>query len=411
MHRFLSSMRQRLPSPKDPAVCYVPGDLFFIERVDIPSGLSESEADAYVQTALEGMSPFALDHLMWGWVRVPGSGNTAFLYAALSEKVQPRLPEEMGSGVHVFPSFLPFLGMIPDRPVIRTAVCGDSVSVFLFDRAAEMPVEVHSTTPECGIGQSSASVVRQDMLRALGLRGWEVDPTLYSSDEPVWERSDALSFQVRGADESSSGSSASSGVAGLRLQGHALWNADIRPNATKQTLERSSVWSRRLWKTTAVVGITLMVLFALEWVAIGLNARVKSQKQLLETQAPKVAAIESKFRNIEVFQQGAAASLQPLVMLDIINRMRPDEVYFTEVKARDGNVLEIQGMSEQNGVELLNRFRAALSGSSDLAEVSLDVTSITQGSARFSLVAKFNELSHHQSDDGAPANPESEPSS
>lgn len=118
MHRFLSSMRQRLPSPKDPAVCYVPGDLFFIERVDIPSGLSESEADAYVQTALEGMSPFALDHLR-GWVRVPGPGNTAFLYAALSEKVQPRLPEEMGSGVHVFPSFLPFLGMIPDRPVIR----------------------------------------------------------------------------------------------------------------------------------------------------------------------------------------------------------------------------------------------------------------------------------------------------
>lgn len=70
------------------------------------------------------------------------------------------------------------------------------------------------------------------MLRALGLRGWEVDPILYSSDEPVWERSDALSFQVRGADESSSGSSASSGVAGLLLQGHALWNADIRPNAT-----------------------------------------------------------------------------------------------------------------------------------------------------------------------------------
>ena len=273
MHRFLSSMRQRLPSPKDPALCYVPGDLFFIERVDIPSGLSASEADAYVQTSLEGMSPFSLDHLMWGWLRVPGSGNTAVVYAALNEKVQARLPEGMGSGVHVFPSFLPFLGMIPDRPMIRTAVCGDSVSVYLYDRAGELPVEVHTTTPEGGIGQGGASVVRQDMLRALGLRGWEVDPAVYSIDEPLWERSDALSFSVRVADQSSSGSSASSGQAALLLQGHALWNADIRPFSNKQTLERSSVWSQRLWKATAVVGITLMVLFALEWVAIGLNAR------------------------------------------------------------------------------------------------------------------------------------------
>ena len=94
-------------------------------------------------------------------------------------------------------------------------------------------------------------------------------------------------------------------------------------------------------------------------------------------------------------------------MLDIINRMRPDEVYFTEVKARDGNTLEIQGMSEQNGVDLLNRFRAELSASSQLSEVSLDVTSITQGSARFTLVAKFNELPHPQPAEAPAINPES----
>ena len=403
MHRFLSRMRQRLPSPKDPAVFFVPGDLFFTERVEIPSGLSLSESDAYVQTALEGMSPFALDHLMWGWIRVSGPQDSAMVYAALAEKVQPHLPEGMGTGVHVFPSFLPFLGMVPDRPMVRAGVCGDSVSVLLFDRASDLPAEIHTTTPENGLGDSGAPAVRQDMLRALGLRGWEIDPVLYSNESPLWERSDSMICPV-----SAFGSEPDASVgSGLSLEGHALWNADIRPFSQKMTLEKSSVWGRRLWKSTAVIMITLAALIALEGVAIGLKARVKSQKEWIELQAPRVAAIESKFRNIEVFQQGAAASLQPLVMLDIINRMRPDEVYFTEVKARDGNTLEIQGMSEQNGVDLLNRFRAELSASSQLSEVSLDVTSITQGSARFTLVAKFNELPHPQPAEAPAINPES----
>ncbi|MBN2233795.1 MAG: PilN domain-containing protein [Opitutales bacterium] len=403
MHRFLSSMRQRLPSPKDPAVFFVPGDLFFTERVEIPSGLSVSESDAYVQTALEGMSPFSLDHLMWGWIRLSGTHDSAMVYAALAEKVQPRLPDGMGSGVHVFPSFLPFLEMVPDRPMVRAGVCGDSVSVLMFDRASDLPAEIHTTTAESGLGDSGASVVRQDMLRALGLRGWEIDSALYSHEMPVWERSDAMICPVCAL-----GSEPEAFVGtGLRLEGHALWNADIRPFSQKLTLEKSSVWGRRLWKATAVILITLAALIGLEGVAVGLKARVKSQKEWIERQAPRVAAIESKFRNIEVFQQGAAASLQPLVMLDIINRMRPDEVYFTEVKARDGNTLEIQGMSEQNGVDLLNRFRSELSASSQLAEVSLDVTSITQGSARFTLVAKFNELPHPQPAEAPAVNPES----
>ena len=79
-------------------------------------------------------------------------------------------------------------------------------------------------------------------------------------------------------------------------------------------------------------------------------------------------------------------------MLDIVNRVRPDELYFGEVKAFEGNKLQIDGMAETNGTALINQFRDELNKLEVLESVSVEITRINQGAAYFRASLQFKEL-------------------
>ena len=86
---------------------------------------------------------------------------------------------------------------------------------------------------------------------------------------------------------------------------------------------------------------------------------------------------------MQVFESGSAAQLQPLSMLDIVNEARPDGIYFGEVRAFEGNKLQVDGMADENGTALINRFRDELNKLDKLESVSVEITRTNLGVSYF----------------------------
>ena len=50
-------------------VLLVPGEIFYCHSSTLPPEITDSEIDQFVELSLEGLSPFPLDQLSWGYLR------------------------------------------------------------------------------------------------------------------------------------------------------------------------------------------------------------------------------------------------------------------------------------------------------------------------------------------------------
>ena len=66
----LSLLRAGPPPPK---VAFLPDALFFTRSVPVTKDATPTEAAAQAELALEGLSPFPLAQLYYGWFWVPGA--------------------------------------------------------------------------------------------------------------------------------------------------------------------------------------------------------------------------------------------------------------------------------------------------------------------------------------------------
>ena len=362
---------------------FLPGGIFYTERMEFPAAISAHEVESVIETLLEAHAPFPLEQLNFGAV-IDRSRGEAFVYAALRDQLS-LVDVETDSKEAQFPCFLPFLQFRENKPCMLTAVTGNQLSLLVFDKADSLPCEVHCVSMEDGDGDAAyIERVRADLLRDLPWIQLPLHPELFTWDHVEQNWKNEKTFVATGSEQSE-----------LRMTLNAMdvSFADVRDRELKQQALNSAKWNQKLWLTTLISVAGLLVVGLLATVNWIWSMGIESKTELVAERQAKVDAIEAKERNLQVFESGSAAQLQPLAMLDIINRVRPDGVYFGEVKAFEGSQLQVDGMAEENGTRLINQFRDELNKLAGLESVSVEITRINQGVAYFFRAnVQFKEL-------------------
>lgn len=366
------------------AYVFVPGRDFFTEKISLPVGLSGNDMEDAISTQLEVIAPFHEEQLSWG-VFFNENPESALVFATLKKELE--LGEDQEHALETtpcFPSFLPFIGFVAETPSILCGVNGSSISLLVFDRAGELPAEVHSILMESAdITDELVAKVCADMLREMPWVDLPVVKEIYHFETVGENWKHDLSFHSI---------TASGGVISLELPGKQIYFADIREKSVKRKFLSNSRMNSWLWVGTmgsiaAILVLSLLSLGVWVW-----NQQIMGVERKVADQQLKVDSIEAKSRNLLAFESGSAARLQPLAMLDIMNRYRPDGIFFSEIMAFEGKRLQIEGAAEINGTTLVNQFKSQLDQLDALKSNSIEITRISQGATFFQINVEFNDL-------------------
>ncbi|MCG8527745.1 MAG: PilN domain-containing protein [Opitutales bacterium] len=358
---------------------WVSGARLVVERLDLHSSLSSEEIEEACLNSLEIHSPFPLEQISWGYW-TDREKETALVYATMAKN------GALEHGDPFLPSFLPFLECKVSDPKVVTTVNDRTVSLLVFDKAEQLPADVLSVEVE-GEHELTDELVRQ--IRSDIAREWlnGSNPSLedeiwwYASFEENWKRE--LTF----VSQNSKGDRLETEISPKKLS-----QADLRDSDSSRKSFNEGRLSIGLWLAGLVSLGILAVCLILSLVLVIWTSQVSAKENRVEEQKPKVLEIEAKSKNLEVFEGGAAARLQPLAMLELVNKVRPNGIYLEQVKAYEGNRIEVEGRSSAQGTALVNEFRQKLENAPFITTVNMQITQITNGITYFRLSLEFMEL-------------------
>ena len=105
--KYISSETEQTPQSD---VLILPAEYFFAESVKVPSNITTSELADFAELSMEGIAPFPLDQLRWGFL-TSLDGKSALIYAALNERLKRAGLTKLENYNWVFPDFSAFKGI------------------------------------------------------------------------------------------------------------------------------------------------------------------------------------------------------------------------------------------------------------------------------------------------------------
>ncbi|TVP79204.1 MAG: hypothetical protein EA353_06800, partial [Puniceicoccaceae bacterium] len=85
-------------------VLILPSALFFIERIEVPAALDASELDDFAELSMEGLAPFPLEQLNWGFL-VDSERTVLLLYATPKDRLKRTGYDKLEAYTWVLPDF------------------------------------------------------------------------------------------------------------------------------------------------------------------------------------------------------------------------------------------------------------------------------------------------------------------
>src|SRR5271165_4474541 len=109
-----------LPKPKPTAsdrkkAVLLPDHAFFVRVVPLAAGTLPAEVSGQVELALEGLTPFSVAHLCYGYFAAPGA-DRVLVYAAYRRKFTVEDAAAWAEADVVLPTFATCLGLAADEP-------------------------------------------------------------------------------------------------------------------------------------------------------------------------------------------------------------------------------------------------------------------------------------------------------
>lgn len=331
-----------------PPVLILPGHLFFVERIELPEALDNSEIEDFAELSLEGMAPFPIEQLYWGFI-YSESSSSLMVYAAFRDRVKALGFDQLDSYTWVLPDFATLSGAYFPEPTTLVLEGEDACSRIHFDVGETLPLRIYaapSSNDHAEDGKNSPVLRVELESTKVNDRGL---PTFHF--QAIDRSNDALgNWRELSPTETD------------------LWRADVRDAAFK-TNERNT---RRLtkWVTRSTAyAILLAVLFVLLEGALYIgNIWLETQRAEIAEQATAVRTIEDKQSLMNKLDQVAQNELRPIAILGALNESRPSGIYFTSTVTEGQNKIIIEGIAST--VNELNSYITGLqtSGRFELIE-------------------------------------------
>lgn len=384
VQKLAARLRDRLPVR---ALGLVPAHAFFGRKVDIPEGLSREEKNAFLELFLESKAPFPIEQLMWGFVS-SANGSSAFVYATPKVRLRQLGMEDPQAFSQLLPGFLVKLGDVFDQPTVRFIVNGPAISAVFQDAGEAIPGKVISRPlPSIAPTDDALLELRKQLLDSLQLDGHEPEDGLWVVDSIAIDDNFNCSAVVR---HLAANASSASLVHSILLLGDALWDADLRDAEYAGTERQNRRRSAILWKALRLAGLAAVLLLIFNAAGLGLTAFNSYREATIDRLSAQAIRVENKFTLANRLTESTEEDIRPFALVEAINPVRPDSIYYIRTRSRGFNRLEIEGESEQ-GVNPVNEFAAALEQLPFMASVEQNVQT-RNNQTSFTFTLRFSQL-------------------
>jgi hypothetical protein len=359
------------PGPVAKKVVLLPDHAFFVRVMPLAPETPPAGIPAQVELALEGLSPFPVAQLCYGYFCPPGAGRM-LVYAAYRRHFTVDDAAEWADADAVLPAFAAWLGLAPAGPTALLVTGADFVTALGWDGHDIVPavVVIHPVAPDAPPGERTAL---QEKLMA----------QLQHLPPPVAVAVPA-GTSSRDGDE---GLEFTDGKLTSHLTTAQLDTLDVRDKAALAARRRDRARNLHLWRAflgcAAALGLAAVLQLGLKGGRLWLDSRAA----LAAAQAPAVQDIETKHNLANHIEELSTRRLMPVRMLEIVNEKRPRTIQFLRVATKGLYVLEIEGQT--NATPDVFNYQAALKELPACALVELSQTVDRGGITRFTLTVTF----------------------
>jgi hypothetical protein len=384
-----------LPKLKFPAlaapgreVVLLPDDLFFVRSVMLASGPDAASVESQVELALEGLAPFPLSQLYYGYWTKAGA-DRVLLFAAYRKRFHADQVERWATADLVAPQFAVMLGAASPAPatawVLTTAE--GLTGVYFSDRSGVPSLVVHEPLAD-GADSAARTAARDRLLHALGGTRTVVD-----LPEVTVEPGDPgeSNFVVRGGDLQSQ----------LTVsQAEAL---DVRDKGELATRRGSRLRDRWMWRALVLGLLVLAGCAVLELVLVGLRSWQGSRLATVAQQTPTVSQIMTAQTLATRIEDLSTKRLMPREMIDLLNQHKPASIYFvsatSSVPSTGLYTLNVEAQTRvQTDIDL---YRAALNEAPETERVVIEVRGTQNNLTTFRMAVTFKPAAFAASNGGA----------
>jgi hypothetical protein len=380
---LIAGLQKKLPEQK---VGLVPGDAFFVRTVDLPAGLSEGESEAFIQLNLEGNSPFPMEQLAWGYLH-SGDSPHAFAYATPKSRLKRLEFAHLESYFQLFPGFLTLYGAPVERPTIRFLSQNGILSALFLQPGQSVPARILSKRISGDLlTDDLLAQARETMLCGLEKNGYGCEDGLWLGVGTEIHPNGSVSFDHRWVGPGTIANKKNT----LKFDERTLWAVDLRDDAYAGRQANIRRRSKIIWKSmTAGAWCTALLLFLQvgNFALRGLNLVLEHRIGNVE---PLAVRVENKLTLASRLTQSVEEDIKPFVLMESINPLRPDAVFFEKVRTRAFNEMEIAGRSSE-GVTPVNAFADSIGQLPFVASVENN-SQTRNNQTSFDFVIRFSEI-------------------
>ncbi|MFM1748725.1 MAG: hypothetical protein RLZZ188_2391 [Verrucomicrobiota bacterium] len=370
----LSLLRAGPPPPK---VALLPDSAFFTRQVGVTAGATPTEAAALIELALEGLAPFPLSQLYYGWFWRPGA-ETALLFAAYRRRFTAEQVAEWEGAELVLPTFAATLGASVEPATTLLLVANESITAVHW-ATAESPAEVRTLDLPAEADDDARARVKSELIAAFGGSRHVIEVASAPAPDPA--RSDGeIAFRA--------------GELISRLPAAAAAAADVRDKAELAALRAARRRDIVLWRAALGLAASLLVLGLGELALVGGRVWQRTREAKVAAQRPVVEKIESVDTLTNKIEELATKRLRPIEMLlQLVGEnyeRQPADIWFTRVSAEAGrglNTIFVEGRT--TNAAQVNAYEAALRKLPSVEKVEAPLQALRGDQAQFTLTATF----------------------
>lgn len=360
----------------------LPAAIFFAEILELPEPLESEEIDLLVELEIEQVSPFPVEQLIWGWVRIE-EGQKVLIYATTEEKAKAAGVSEFDNPQQALVA--PFAACT--RPTVGTANVifhshhNDAVAVSYDDSG--QPIEIESISLTESATEDDFALHARELLS----QGSSTSCRHVYLGMPEQDNDSGLSWPLY---TTSSYSSETTPDSTSELDSTHAWYADLRDRAFKEQRQQELKQSGRLWKALSVIAIIAIVMLCLEIVQWSTRGYLDFQAATLAQQAPLVDRLDQQQTFLHKMEDIEQSQMRPFGVLAILNENRPDNITVLRAEAIDSTHYELQ--AEGTAVNEVNNYVASYQGNPAFSEVKHDIRRSNSGKVIFDLVVTVGQM-------------------
>lgn len=381
---LIARMQEKIP---DLQVGLVPADAFYMRTVELPQGLTGDEAEAFIQLDMEGNSPFPMDQLAWGYLHSKDSAR-AVAYATPKARLKRLDISSIKDYYQLFPGFITLYGEQVEQPTIRFLSQCSVLSAIYLRPGESVPVRISSRRISGELHTDDVQLeARELLLPTLQLEDFECEDGLWLGQGSEILSDGSVRFLHRHV---SANRSLGLKAHTIKLSGKSLWAVDLRDSAFADKESRVRQRSTLIWKSIlAAMGaaLLLLVLQAGNFALKGFSTLIDSKIAKIE---PYAIRVENKMTLADKLTQSTEEDIKPFNLLEAINPLRPDSIFFEKVRCRSHDELEVEGNSTQ-GVTPVNAFADSIKQLPYVASVENNSQTI-RNQTSFEFVIRFSEI-------------------